>query len=94
MPALCKAKRSHTLLQGILRDFAHAIDLTVVEDIASFLQELEEDKLDECFASVPWNNLKPSDTKSASKLIADAIKALWPGCNQNGKDSESSLSTL
>ncbi len=81
MPALCKAKKSHSFLEGILKDFAHAIDLAVVEDIAGFLEELDDDELEECFASVPWSNLKPSDTKSVSKFIADAIRAVWVGCN-------------
>jgi hypothetical protein len=77
VPALCKAKKSHSLLEGILHDFARAIDLAVVEDIAGFFDELDQDELEECFASVPWSNLKTSDTKSASKFIADAIKAVW-----------------
>ncbi len=37
VPALVKAKRSHALLEGIVRDFAHAINLAVVEDIAGVL---------------------------------------------------------
>ncbi len=81
MPALYNAKRSHALLEGILQDYAHAIDLAVVEDIAGFLEALDEDELEECFATVPWSNLRPSDTKPASKLIADAIKDVWVGCN-------------
>ncbi len=73
VPALVKAKKSHALLEAILRDFANAIDLSIVEDIASFLAILEDGELEECFSSVPWSSSTENNTEAIVKNVAETI---------------------
>jgi hypothetical protein len=75
-------------LEGTLKDFAHAVDLALVEDIVGFLEELDTEELEELFIGVPWPEYHADDTRLISKFIADAIRHVWVGCNLSDKKME------